>query len=129
MKKINETDSLNELILLQEQQHDTELRLLKEQFHVAYESVKPFNLIRSLVHDVTSSPEIKNDVVSYAMGLASGFISKKALIGDNPNNSFFKKMLGIVLQFTVANTVAKHTDDIKAVGLSFLDYFLKRSKI
>lgn len=128
MKKTNETDSLNELIKLQEQLHDTELSQLKEQFHIAYESIKPLNLVKTLVHDVTTSTEIKNDVVSNIMGLVSGFISKKALIGDNPKNSMFKKVLGMVLQFTVANSVAKHTDDIKAAGNIILNLFLRKIK-
>ena len=128
MRKINETDALNELILVQKQQYDTDLRLLKEQLHIAYESVKPVNFIKNLVHDVTASPEIKNDISSSIMGLITGFISKKLVVGTNPNSGIFKKIFGLVLQFTVANTVAKHTEDIKAVGSAFLDYFFQKNK-
>ena len=74
MKKPNETDSLNELILLQEQQYDTDLRLLKEQFHIAYESLKPINLIKNIVHEVSTSPEIKNDMLDNIIGLATGYL-------------------------------------------------------
>jgi hypothetical protein len=126
MKKINETDALNDLILVQEQQYNTDLRLLKEQFHIAYESIKPINLIKDLVHDVTASPEIKNDLSSNIIGLITGFISKKLLIGKNSNSGFFKRIFGMTLQFAVANTVAKHTDDIKTIGSILLDKFFNR---
>ena len=126
MKKTNETDSLNELLIIQEQQYDTDLRLLREQLHIAYESIKPVNLVKNLVHDVTASPEIKNDVISNVMGLVTGFISKKLIMGDNSKNGFFKKLFGTVLQFGVTNVIATHSDDIKAVGTTLYNFFQKK---
>ena len=125
MKKLNETDALNELIQLNQQQYDTDLRLLKEQFHIAYESIKPINLIKNLVHEVTASPEIKEDLASNILGLATGFISKKIMIDEN--GSTFKKVIGTVLQFAVANVVSKHSVNIKAVGTALFNNFFKRN--
>lgn len=125
MKKLNETDALNELIQLNQQQYDTDLRLLKEQFHIAYESIKPINLIKNLVHEVTASPEIKEDLASNILGLATGFISKKIMIDEN--GSTFKKVIGTVLQFAVANVVSKHSANIKAVGTALFNNFFKRN--
>ncbi len=125
MKKLNETDALNELIQLNQQQYDTDLRQLKEQFHIAYESIKPINLIKNLVHEVTASPEIKEDLASNILGLATGFISKKIMIDEN--GSTFKKVIGTVLQFAVANVVSKHSANIKAVGTALFNNFFKRN--
>jgi hypothetical protein len=125
MKKLNETDALNELIQLNQQQYDNDLRLLKEQFHIAYESIKPINLIKNLVHEVTASPEIKEDVLSNVLGLATGFISKKIMIDEN--GCTFKKVIGTVLQFAVANVVSKHSANIKAVGTALFNNFFKRN--
>jgi hypothetical protein len=125
MKKLNETDALNELIQLNQQQYDTDLRLLKEQFHIAYESIKPINLIKNLVHEVTASPEIKEDLASNILGLATGFISKKIMIDEN--GSTFKKVIGTVLQFAVANVVSKHSANIKAVGTALFNNFFKKN--
>lgn len=125
MKKLNETDALNELIQLNQQQYDTDLRLLKEQFHIAYESIKPINLIKNLVHEVTASPEIKEDLASNILGLATGFISKKIMIDEK--GSTFKKVIGTVLQFAVANVVSKHSANIKAVGTALFNNFFKRN--
>jgi hypothetical protein len=126
MRKINETDALNELIVLQKQQYDTDLRLLKEQLHIAYESVKPVNIIKNLVHDVTASPQIKGDVFGNVIGLVTGFISKKLMV--NPKSSPIKKAFGSVLQFAIANVVSKHTIDIKAVGTALFNSFFKSKK-
>ena len=124
MKKMNETDALNELILINEQLYHTDLRLLKDQFHIAYESIKPVNLIKNLVHEVTASPEIKKDILGNVIGLATGFISKKLIVDEDSNA--FKKIFGTIFQFAVANVVSKHSTDIKAVGTALFNNFFKR---
>jgi hypothetical protein len=116
MKKTNETDSLNEMIVSQQQQYDTDLRLLKEQLHIAYESVKPINFVKNLVHDITSSSEIKDDLASKAIGIGTGLLTKKLLMGSSHNP--ITKILGTVFEFVIANKVAKNTIGIKAIGQS-----------
>lgn len=83
MKKKNETDALNEAISLLENKQAHELKLLKEQFQVAYESLKPINIIKSTFREVTSSPEIKNNIVNNAIGLTTGYLSRKVLVGQH----------------------------------------------
>lgn len=124
MKKTNETDTLNELIILQQQQYHTDLWRLKEQFHIAYESVKPINLIKNLVHDVTTSPEIKEDVVGNIMGLVTGFVSRKFLV--NHDSGTFKKILATIAQFAIGNAVSKHSIDIKAIGIALFNNLFKK---
>lgn len=126
MKTRNETDSLNELIIAVEKQSAHELILLKKQFHVAYESIKPINLIKSTFHEVTSSPEIKNNLISSAIGLGTGLLSKKLLMGSSHNH--IRRALGTLLEFAVTNVVSKHTDGIQTIGGNLLKRFLKHSK-
>lgn len=126
MKKPNETDSLNDMIVRQEQQYDNDLRVLKDQFHIAYESLKPINFIKNIVHEVSTSPEIKTDMADNIIGLATGYISKKLLI--DTTHSPFKKALGFIFQFAVGNVVSKHSDTIKIVGANILNYFSKEKK-
>jgi hypothetical protein len=125
MKKLNETDALNELIFITEQQYYTDFRLLKEQFHTAYESVKPINLIKNLVREVTVSPEIKEDILGNVLGLVTGFVSKKIMIDEK--DSTFKKVIGTIFQFAVANIVSKHSANIKAVGTALFNNLFKRN--
>ena len=124
MKKLNETDALNDLIQLNQQQYDTDLSLLKEQFHIAYESIRPINFVKNLVHEVTASPQIKEDVRSNVIGFVTGFISKKIMIDEK--GSTFKKVIGTILQFAVANVVSKHSMNIKAVGTALINNFFKK---
>ena len=126
MKNKNATDTLNELIIIQEMRCANDLKLLKEQFDVAYESVKPINMIKNLFHEVTASPEIKNDLLSNVIGFGTGFLSKKLLLGSSHNP--VKKVFGTLFEFAVANMVSKHADGIKTIGGNLLKHFLKKNK-
>ncbi|NDP28750.1 MAG: hypothetical protein GZ087_15215 [Flavobacterium sp.] len=126
MKNKNETDALNHLIFAQEVKRANDLEQLKNQFHVVYESVKPINLVKNLFHEVTASPEIKNNLVGNAIGLGTGFLTKSILLGTSHNP--IKKVLGIVFEFAVANIVSKHSDGIKVIGRNLLKHFLKKKQ-
>ena len=127
MKNRNETDALNELILAEELKHANDLEQLKDQFHLAYESIKPINLVKNLFHQATASPEIKSDLVSNAIGLGTGFLTKTLLLGFSHNP--IKKVVGTVFEFAVANLVSKHSDKIKLVGGNLYNHFFKKKKI
>jgi hypothetical protein len=127
MKNRNETDALNELIIAEELKYAHNLRQLKDQFDAAYESVRPLNRVKKLIHEVTASPEIKNDLVSNVIGLGTGFLSKRLLLGSLHNP--IKKVLGTVFEFAVANVVSKHSDKIKLVGGNLFNHFFKKKRI
>lgn len=126
MKNKNATDALNDLILVQEMKYDNDLEQLKNQFDLAYQSVKPINLIKNLVRNVTASPEIKNDLLSNVIGFGTGFITKKIVLGSLHNP--VTKVLGTLFEFAVANVVSKNADGIKTIGGNLLKRFLKKNK-
>jgi hypothetical protein len=111
MKNKNESIALQEAIEALQLKQAQELLLLKEQFHNTYESLKPLNLIKNTFQDVVSSPEVKSSIVNNAIGLATGYLSKKLLIGGTHNP--IKKILGAIVEFSVASFVAKRADDFK----------------
>jgi hypothetical protein len=123
MKKKNEIDTLNETIVMLQKKRTEELKLLKEQFYLTYESLKPINFIKSTFREVTSSPNIKNNLLNNIIGLTTGFLSKKVIIGTT--NNPIKKYIGVLLQFAITNIVSKHSDIIKSAGGNLLNRILK----
>ena len=111
MKAKNESHELHKAIDLLQNKQAHELRLLKEHFQLTYESLKPINLIKNTFQEVASSPEVKNTIVNNAIGLATGYLSKKVLIGATHNP--FKKILGAIVEFSIASFVAKRADVFK----------------
>lgn len=125
MKKKNETDILNERIVLLETKRALESTLLKEQFHLTYESLKPINLIKSTFNEVTASPELKNNLLNNAIGLTTGYLSKKVFV--RTSNNPIKKIIGALLQFAVTNVVSKHPGPIKSAGETIFNRIVKNN--
>ena len=110
MKKAHIKAALKEKILLLEHQQKQELIVLKNQFHDTYESLKPINFLKNTFHEVTSSPDIKNNLLNNAIGIATGFLTKKVLVGASHNP--IKRILGTVLEFLIANVVSKKVGQV-----------------
>ena len=125
-QRINETDALNKSILLLQNKQEDELVLLKEQFHITYESLKPINIIKTTVSKVMESPELKNNLVNNVIGAATGYLSKIVLFGASRNP--VTRLMGTLLQFAVTNITTKHGDTIKLAGEKIIQRFMKEKK-
>jgi hypothetical protein len=124
MEKITSAAGLKNAILLLEANQVIQGKLLKEQFTATYESFKPVNLIKSSLKDLASSPYLIDNILATAIGLATGFLSKKIFVGSSGN--LFRKLLGSFLQAGVTNTVSQHPDTIKSFGQLIFQYFLRK---
>jgi len=124
MGKISSSAVLLETIQILEVEREIEGRILKEQFQLTYERFKPVNLLRSTFLEVTSTPNLLNNVVDTALGLATGYLSKKIVIGASGN--ILRRLLGIVVQLGVTNSVAQHPYTIRSIGQFLLHHFLDK---
>jgi hypothetical protein len=119
MKTKNETDLLYELIITTKKKRAYELELVKDQLHEICESLKPFNLIKDVFNEVTNSPEVKKNLTNSAIGLGIGIFFKNLFLSKSHN--FGKKILGTLIQISVAVIVSKHFDDIKLITKHLLN--------
>jgi hypothetical protein len=111
MKKINETETLKEAIHLMKLKQANELMLLKDQYQYTYESLKPLTLIKNLFTDMTTSSSIKGSLIQNLIGMTTGYITKKVVVGSSHNP--IKRILGTLLQFVVTNITTKHSEQSK----------------
>lgn len=125
MQKINSQIGLRAEIIRLENKRAEEEKMLKEQFHLAYESMKPINLIKSSFKNAVASgkeaiasPDLKENILNISAGLATGYLSKLLFVGVS--QSPLRKLLGFALQFGIAKAVAKNPDTIKSLGNGFL---------
>jgi hypothetical protein len=114
MKNQTEAAFLNQAIQVLEEKQLIELESLHRQFLIAYESLKPINLIKNTLSEAASSSEIKKDIAIQMAGMAAGFIAKKVMIGGTHNP--VKKLLGTIAQFSIAYLISKTPDSLKADG-------------
>lgn len=107
-------DDLEKAIQHLEYQQANDLLLLKGQYQKTFEGLKPMNLIKGSFKDIVTAPDLKKTVVNAAIGLTTGFITKKLLIGKT--NNPFKKLLGFIVELVVANKVVEQVDEIRSSG-------------
>ncbi len=127
MDKITNVQELNSAILKLENKQAAEGVLLKEQFNLTYESLKPINLVKTTLKELVTAPDLKEDLLKTSISIASGYFSKKLAIGSSDNP--FKQLLGSFLQMGVTNLVSNNADGIKSKFSDILNMiFTKKSK-
>ncbi len=100
MENISSTAELQVAIQLLEAEQAVKLKLMKKQFHLAYESLKPVNLIESTLKDIASSPILVNNILVTSIGMLSGYLSQKAVTGKSStinSESFLVMFYSMVL--------------------------------
>ena len=127
MQNINYTEELKKSIELLEVEQDLSRLLLKEQFNTIYESLKPVNLLKNTLNEVISSPNLIDNIISTLVGLSTGYLSRKIVVGASGN--VFRKLMGSVLQFGVTNIIAQHPDTIKSVGQFVVDRVFRKKEM
>lgn len=127
MKLITTSAHLKLAIQELELKQANELILLKEQFNKTSESLKPINLIKSTFKHAVASPDLKANVFNAVIGLATGVVAKKLMIGKTINP--LKKLLGVILEMTVANKVTKNADEIKSTGSTIFKKLFSKKDI
>jgi hypothetical protein len=119
MQRINSTTNIKDLILQLENRQVVELKLLREQLSLTYESIKPINLVRNTFKEVVASEELTDNIVNTSVGLAAGYVSKTLF--ERASHSPFRKLLGTALLFGITNLVSKNPHTVKSIGTDFLN--------
>lgn len=116
MTKESAMSILQNDILLQEAKRNNDFLILKEQLNTTYESLRPINFIKNTIKDVTASPDIKEGIGKTLIGIATGFLAKKIMLGSSENP--LKKIAGMALQAIVTKIATNNSDKIKDSGIN-----------
>lgn len=126
MVKQNAINSLKESIRLVKIRQIEEGKILKEQFKITYESLKPVNLIKSSMKDLVSSVEIKSSIFETLISIVSGYLTQKLIVTSKSN--VFIKTLGMLMQFGVTNLVSKNSEDVRIFFSNLIERFISPTK-
>jgi len=127
MQNITSSAGLKDAIQLLEVEQEIRGQLLKGQLYIAYESLKPLNFLKHTLKEITSSPYMIDNISGGAMGLLSGFLSKKIFVGASGN--LIRKLIGSVLQFGITNVVAQNSGVIRSVGQALFHHFFRKNEL
>jgi hypothetical protein len=121
MQNITNAAELKNVIQLLQEEELIKRQLLKEQLNLTFESLKPINLLKKTVKDISTSPELMDNVIGNVAGLVSGYLSNKIFVGKSCN--LIRKIIGVLVQFGVTKVVAQNHEVIKSFGQFILNYF------
>lgn len=124
MKAINNIADLNAAIKALEDEQTEKGRILREQFSLTYDSLKPVNLLSSTLRDLGKSPTLTHDLAGTALAMAAGFVSRKILIGGSGN--LFRKLFGTFVQYGVTSLVVRNREGVKSFGQGILHKLFQR---
>lgn len=126
-KNIIDQLTLSQAIAVLEIRQKEEKLLIKEETSEFVDSLKPINILRSIVRSVKDSPETKEDIIHGVVGLGTGFLANKVLLGSLQGP--LKKILGFVMQAAITNVSVKYPEVIKNKGIDIFRNFLQAIKI
>jgi hypothetical protein len=127
METITSIAGLKKAIELVEAEQAVKLQQLKEQFHPAYERLKPANLFKTSLGDIVSSPYLIDNLIGTALGVATGYFSKRMIVGASVGG--VRKILGAIIQFGVTNVVTQHADTLKSYSRYVLHHIFHKKEV
>ena len=91
---------------------------LKNQFAEVAESLKPARLLKAAVNNIADNPGIAKVAVGTIVAVEAGGLSRKLIVGKS--NSIFRRVIGKVIEFTVARSVLGNSAFIAGKGIELL---------
>jgi len=110
MGKQSAVDSLKETIRLLEIRQAEEGKMLKDQFIITYESLKPVNLIKSTIQELADSVEVKNNLFDSLLGVLSGYLSRSIVTSKS---NLLMKILRVFAHFGITNVIINNSEAIR----------------
>ncbi|HLP72183.1 MAG TPA: hypothetical protein VK155_04710 [Bacteroidales bacterium] len=95
MQKITNAEELREAIVRLEDRKKAEQELLKAEFQVTKEKLKPSNVVRNTFSQIFTGPNLIRTVMIITVGLTAGYITKKYFQGLT--GRLLRRLLGRVM--------------------------------
>jgi len=122
-KAITNSEELAEAIAELESKEKIQKREIEETFKVVSENLKPMNLVRNGFRSIFAG-EHKGDLLNALIGLGSGFLSRKLILGKT--NGFVGRTVGKAIQWGMAGLVSKNADKIKETAGGIIDRLFRK---
>jgi hypothetical protein len=103
MYNITSKQDLDTAIMLLENEVEEQKGLLTDQFRLIYESFRPSAIIKDVLTGVTTSDELKGNILTATFGISIGYLLKKLFFKKSKNP--LKSLFGNLFHFVVAKLI------------------------
>ena len=122
MEHQHTAESLKEMIRELEKRHVEEGEQFKEQLDITIKNIKPANILKNIVNEFYSSENLMDEIINTAISVASGFVTKKIVVGNSKNQVL--KLVGLAIQFGMTTLISKKFHVLKEKLNQFISHFL-----
>jgi hypothetical protein len=114
MYAINSVAVLKEAIFELEIKKREQGRIVKEQFQIIKENLRPASIIRDTFEEVAASPKLRSNLMGALVGLGAAYLSRKLVFGKSGN--IFRNIIGSVFQMGISAIVATKPGMLQNIG-------------
>jgi hypothetical protein len=126
---MNAIESLDQSIRQVEAEHATTHKVFRENLALAGENLNPSSIIGMMINPGKNKQDIEDKTISpvdSVIGMTSGFITKKLLLGATHNPLL--KLAGYLVQVGVTELVSRHPEQIKWAGNTLFQLLSRKKK-
>jgi len=124
MKKITTSAELKAAIYELEFEQEQLGVELHDTFNLAYESLKPINLIKSVINQATGSDDDSGNLLTNSLGFGAGYLSKVLI--QSTLRKPLSRMIGTAVMFGLQTIVSKNPETLRAIGSGIINIFRRR---
>ncbi len=121
-KTITNSEELEEAIAALELKAKAQKKEIEAAFNAVSENLKPVNLVKNGFRSVISG-EHKGELLNALIGLGSGLLSRKLILGKT--SGFVGKTVGKAIQWGMAGLVSQNAEKIKEKAGGIIDRLFK----
>ncbi|MFI5124259.1 MAG: hypothetical protein ACHQDF_02975 [Chitinophagales bacterium] len=125
-RTITSAAELDEAIKELERKASHQKEELKEHFSGTMENLKPINLIKHGLQSAFSGNN-KQDLLKAAIGLGSGILGRKLMMGRS-GGGLIRKVIGAALEMGVVGMVVKNAEKLKEKGSDLIEKIFHKKR-
>jgi hypothetical protein len=108
-----QADLLRAITALEQSREDAVIAL-EDRAHDLIESMRPVNVLRKALRDITESEDVKQRLLAMGVGIAAGHLAR--FLYQGKSESPVKEMIGSMLQVGITTYISGKPEAVQRVG-------------
>lgn len=125
MEKISTAAGLKEAIKRLEAEKEVQGQLLNRQFYNTLETLKPINLLKGMVQDISTTPILTQNIIGTASGMATSFLFRRLMPGSTAG--LLSRLFGTAIHYGVTRATAP-SGILQSMGNRIKNLFSRRKE-
>lgn len=126
MHGITSANKLKEAIQELQRRQVIEGEMLKEQFALTVERIRPALVLKNFGENIVSAG-IAGNILNATVGMTAGYVSKRVFIGSSGNR--LRILLGNVLQLGMIGVITRNPRLVRGLMGKLMSRFIKKKNI